>query len=139
MTSRLRAERVKVAEEEQRKARLAMGTELELKHRELEELGALLKSRDVKLAEALQAQATVVRKQRSCCSQANATPEAPPCATVISATAGIVASRAQSRCHSLMTAIQVTGTAPACTIRRTAMSCASRDTAPDASVTKKTS
>ena len=64
VTSRLRAERVKVAEEEQRKARLAMGTELELKHRELEELGALLKSRDVKLAEALQAQATVVRKQR---------------------------------------------------------------------------
>ena len=30
-------------------------------------------------------------------------------------------------------------TAPACTIRRTAMSCASRDTPPDASVTKKTS
>ena len=64
VTSRLRTERVKVAEEEQRKARLAMGTELELKHRELDELGALLKSRDAKLAEALQAQATVVRKQR---------------------------------------------------------------------------
>jgi len=32
---------------------------------------------------------------------------------VISAIAGTVASRAQSRCHSLMTAIQVIGTAPA--------------------------
>jgi hypothetical protein len=64
MTRRLCAERGKVAEEEQRKARLAIGTELELKHRELEELGTLLKSRDAKLAEAQQAHATVVRKQR---------------------------------------------------------------------------
>ena len=64
VTSRLCAERGKVAEQEQRKARLAMGTELELKHRELEELAALLKSRDAKLAEAQQAQASVVRRQR---------------------------------------------------------------------------
>jgi hypothetical protein len=64
VTSRLCTERGKVAEEEQRKARLAMGTELELKHRELEELAALLKTRDAKLTEAQQAQATVVRRQR---------------------------------------------------------------------------
>ena len=64
VTRRLCSERDKVAEEEQRKARLAIGIELESKHRELEELGALLKSRDAKLADAQQAHATVVRKQR---------------------------------------------------------------------------
>lgn len=64
VTSRLAVERKKVADEEQRKARLALGGELESKQRELEELGELLKSRDVKLAEAQQAHATVVRKQR---------------------------------------------------------------------------
>jgi len=64
VSGRLAVERGKVADEAQRKARLAMGGELESKQRELEELGALLKSRDTKLAEALQAHATVVRKQR---------------------------------------------------------------------------
>jgi hypothetical protein len=64
VTHRLAGERKKLAEEEQRKARLAMGGELELKQRELEELGAVLQSRDAKLAEAQQAHATVVRKQR---------------------------------------------------------------------------
>ena len=64
VSGRLAAERSKVADEAQRKARLAMGGEIESKQRELEELGALLKSRDAKLAEAQQAHATVVRKQR---------------------------------------------------------------------------
>ena len=64
VTSRLVGERKKVAAEEQRKARLAIGGELELKQHELEELGAVLKSRDAKLAEAQRAHATVVRKQR---------------------------------------------------------------------------
>ena len=64
VTSRLALERKKVADEEQRKARVALGSELESKQRELEELGALLQSRDAKLAEAQQAHATVVRKQR---------------------------------------------------------------------------
>ena len=64
VTSRLAVERKKVADEEQRKARFALGSELESRQRELEELGALLKSRDDKLAEAQQAHATVVRKQR---------------------------------------------------------------------------
>lgn len=64
ITGRLSVERKKVADEEQRKARSALGGELESKQRELDELGSLLKSRDTKLAEAQQAQATVVRKQR---------------------------------------------------------------------------
>ena len=64
VSGRLATERGKVADEAQRKARLAMGSELESKQRELEELGALLESRDAKLAEAQQAQATMVRKQR---------------------------------------------------------------------------
>ena len=53
-----------MADEEQRKARLALGTELASKQRELEELGDLLKMRDAKLAQAQQAHADVVRKQR---------------------------------------------------------------------------
>jgi len=64
VAARLAAERKKLADEEQRKARRALGTELESKQRELQELGELLKSRDVKLAEAQQAHADVVRKQR---------------------------------------------------------------------------
>jgi hypothetical protein len=64
VSSRLAAERRKVADEEQRKARLAIGSELELKQRELDELGVLLKSRDAKLAESQQAHASVLRKQR---------------------------------------------------------------------------
>lgn len=64
VATRLAAERRKLAEEEQRKARLAFGTELESKQRELKDLHDLLKSRDAKLAEAQQAHADVVRKQR---------------------------------------------------------------------------
>jgi hypothetical protein len=64
VATRLAAERKKVADEEQRKARLALGFELESKQRELQDLNALLKSRDAKLAEAQQAHAGLVRKQR---------------------------------------------------------------------------
>ena len=64
VATRLATERKKLADEEQRKARLAFGTELESKQRELKELGELLKTRDTKLAEAQQAQAEMVRKQR---------------------------------------------------------------------------
>jgi hypothetical protein len=64
VATRLATERKKVADEEQRKARLALGIELESKQRELADLSALLKSRDAKLAEAQQAQAIVVRMQR---------------------------------------------------------------------------
>ena len=64
VASRLSAERKKVADEEQRRARLALGGELEQKQRELTHLGEVLKARDAKLAEAQQAQALFVRKQR---------------------------------------------------------------------------
>lgn len=61
---RTAAERKKVAEEEQRKARLALGIELETKQRELKELNEILRSRDEKLAEAQRAQAEIVRRER---------------------------------------------------------------------------
>jgi hypothetical protein len=64
VATRVAAERKKVAEEEQRKARLALGSELEMKQRELAELGQVLKLRDAKLAEAQQAHAEVIRRQR---------------------------------------------------------------------------
>src|SRR5258705_120042 len=59
---------------------------------------------------------------RSCISQANATPLPPPCCARISARPAAVDSRAQSRCSSPWTANHVIGTAPAWTMRRTAMS-----------------
>jgi len=64
LMERLTFERKKVAEEEQKKARLALGTELETKQRELHDLNAVLKVRDAKLAEAQAAHADIVRKQR---------------------------------------------------------------------------
>lgn len=64
VAERVALERKKVAEDEQRKARLALGAELETKQRELSELNEILKSRDEKLAEAQRAHADVVRKQR---------------------------------------------------------------------------
>lgn len=64
VADRLAAERRKLVEDEQRKARLALATELESRQREVQDLNDLLKSRDTKLAEAQQAQADVVRKQR---------------------------------------------------------------------------
>ena len=57
-------ERKKLEEEAQRKARLALGTELESKARELAEANELLKLRDEKLAAAQRAQAELIRKQR---------------------------------------------------------------------------
>src|SRR5258708_5147011 len=76
---------------------------------------------------------------RSCISQTNATPLPPPCSVKILAASSSVGSRAPSRCPSPLGAIRVIGPAPACTIRGTAMSCASTDTPPDASVTIYTS
>ena len=64
VATRLATERKKLAEDEQRKARLALANELESRQREVQDLNDLLKSRDVKLAEAQQAHADVVRKQR---------------------------------------------------------------------------
>jgi hypothetical protein len=64
VAARLAAERRKVADEEHRKARLALGNELESKQRELQDLNALLRSRDAKLVQAQQAHADIVRNQR---------------------------------------------------------------------------
>lgn len=64
VADKLILERKRVAEEEQRKARLALGVEIESKQRELNDLAAVLKSRDEKLAEAQKAQADVVRQKR---------------------------------------------------------------------------
>jgi hypothetical protein len=57
-------ERKKLEEEAHRKARLALGTELETNKRELADAQELLKLRDQKLAEAQRAQAGLIRKQR---------------------------------------------------------------------------
>lgn len=60
----VKEEREKIATEEARKAKLAVGTDLETKTRELSELQSVLKEREVKLAEAQKAQAELIRKQR---------------------------------------------------------------------------
>jgi len=60
----VKAEREKIAVDEARKAKLAVGSDLETKTRELAELQSVLKEREVKLAEAQKAQAELIRKQR---------------------------------------------------------------------------
>jgi hypothetical protein len=62
VAERVAIERKKVEEEAQRKARLALGTELESSKRELVEANELLKLREQKLAEAQRAQAELIRK-----------------------------------------------------------------------------
>ncbi len=64
LTERLTIERKKLADEEHKKARLALGNELETKQRELNELNEVLKEREAKLATAQALQAELVRKQR---------------------------------------------------------------------------
>ncbi|MBS4052670.1 MAG: DUF2130 domain-containing protein [Methylomonas sp.] len=60
----LQAERQRVIAEETRKAKQAAAAELEHKSRELADLHEVLKVRDAKLAEAQQAQAELIKKQR---------------------------------------------------------------------------
>lgn len=57
--------RAKIAAEEARKAKLMLATDLDQKAREVTELREVLEARDAKLAEALQAQAEVLRKERA--------------------------------------------------------------------------
>jgi hypothetical protein len=64
VAARLGAERGRIAEEESQKAQRMVATDLEQKTKELAELNEVLKRRDEKLAEAQQAQADVIRKQR---------------------------------------------------------------------------
>jgi len=64
VAAQLQAERAHVVAEEGKKAKLASAAELEAKVRELGELQEVLKIRDEKLAEAQNAQAELIRKQR---------------------------------------------------------------------------
>ncbi|MDT4328762.1 DUF2130 domain-containing protein [Methylomonas sp. MED-D] len=64
VAKQLQAERQRVIEEETRKAKQSAAAELEHKSRELAELNEVLKVRDAKLAEAQQAQAELIKKQR---------------------------------------------------------------------------
>lgn len=64
VAAQLKAERAHVIAEESRKAKLASAAELENRARELLELQEILKARDAKLAEAQQAQADLIKKQR---------------------------------------------------------------------------
>jgi hypothetical protein len=64
VAEKLRQERTKIIAEEARKAKLALGIDLDQKTREITELQEILKQRDVKLAEAQTAQAELIRKQR---------------------------------------------------------------------------
>ncbi len=64
VAAQLKAERSRVIEEEAKKAKLAAANELENKARELADLQEVLKVRDAKLAEAQQAQAELIKKQR---------------------------------------------------------------------------
>ncbi len=64
IAARLQQERARIAAEEQKKAKLAIGNDLEQKDKALSELHEVLKLRDVKLAEAQKTQADVLRQQR---------------------------------------------------------------------------
>lgn len=64
VAAKLKAERTIIAAEEAKKARVAMGNDLEQKAKELAELNQVLKERNEKLAEAQKAQAELIRKQR---------------------------------------------------------------------------
>jgi len=64
VAQKLQQERLKIAAEEQQKAKLALGNDLDQKAREINTLQEVLKQRDVKLAEAQKVQAELIRKQR---------------------------------------------------------------------------
>ena len=64
VAQKLQLERARIAAEEQQKAKLALGNDLDQKSKEISSLHEVLKQRDAKLAEAQKAQADVLRKQR---------------------------------------------------------------------------
>lgn len=64
VTARLMAERGKIAAEESKKARSAAAASLDAKAQELRELTEILQNKDLKLAEAQQAQVELIRKSR---------------------------------------------------------------------------
>jgi hypothetical protein len=64
VTQKMQREQVRIAAEEAKKAKLALGNELDRKVKELNDLQEILKQRDAKLADAQKAQAELIRKQR---------------------------------------------------------------------------
>ena len=64
VAEKLKAEKSRISAEEATKAKALLGADLEQKAKELTELHEVLKQRDGKLAEAQQAQADLIRKQR---------------------------------------------------------------------------
>jgi hypothetical protein len=64
VAQKLHQERGRVAAEEARKAKLAIGNDLDRKTKEINELQEVLKEREAKLSEAQKAQADLIRKQR---------------------------------------------------------------------------
>jgi hypothetical protein len=64
VANKLHQQQVRIAAEEAKKAKLALGNELDQKAKEINELQEVLKQRDAKLADAQKAQADLIRKQR---------------------------------------------------------------------------
>ena len=64
VAQKMHQEQARIAAEEAKKAKLAVGNELNQKAKEINELQDILKQRDIKLAEAQKAQADLIRKQR---------------------------------------------------------------------------
>jgi hypothetical protein len=64
VAQKIQHEQARIAAEEAKKAKLAVGNELNQKTREINDLQDILKQRDIKLADAQKAQADLIRKQR---------------------------------------------------------------------------
>ncbi|PYT03743.1 MAG: DUF2130 domain-containing protein [Acidobacteria bacterium] len=64
IAEKLQQERARIAAEEAKKAKLALGNDLNQKTKEISDLQDILKQRDEKLAEAQTAQAELIKKQR---------------------------------------------------------------------------
>ena len=64
VAQKIQQEQARIAAEEAKKAKLAVGNELNQKLKEINDLHDILKQRDIKLADAQKAQADVIRKQR---------------------------------------------------------------------------
>src|SRR4029077_17827535 len=64
VNQKLQQERTRIAAEEQKKAKLALGNDLEERVREITELQEVLRQRDTKLAEAQKAQVEILRRER---------------------------------------------------------------------------
>ena len=64
IAQKMQQEQARIAAEEAKKAKLAVGNELNQKLKEINDLQDILKQRDIKLADAQKAQADLIRKQR---------------------------------------------------------------------------